>query len=137
MDCSLLDALFVPWWKPVLFIPATALSLALSVVAVRFTISFDLNAWLRKREESRFNAEALKRAEQCMHAWTLYPSSPYSQCASCQAWIPTSILVAARALSDIKPIILAEHPGVVVSHEGPMVVVRSYTGAVRDDKDGL
>ena len=124
MDSTLADALFLPWWKNILYFFA----IALSIVAVRFSTNFDLNAWLEQRRHSRLLAEVFKASNQCKHAWTLYPSSQYSQCVSCQAWIATDILIVARTHFSPKPVIIAERPDVVFDHKGVLVLAKSYVG---------
>ena len=125
MDGNFLETLFLPWWKGLVYIFA----LTLSVVAIRVTIRFDLNAWLKRRDSAKRFAAIMKHAKTCRHAWTLYPSSPFSPCAKCQAWISTSILVVARQFGEVKPIILAERPRVVANPQKGEVFTDSYIGA--------
>ena len=97
---------------------------------VAFRIRFDLNVWLRDRRDEKILKEFNKRADRCAHAWTLYPNDTYSQCVGCEAWIQTNMLLAARRVGDVKPLILGERPGVVVKHDGPFVLVNNYIGKV-------
>ncbi len=127
MDSSLAETLFVPWWKVILY----GLAIAISIVAIRVSIKFDLNEWLNRRREGRLLKERHKIVDQCRHGWTLYPSSPFSTCNGCQAWISTPILLTARQLGDVKPMILAEYQGAVLrSKGGPKgpIVVNDYIG---------
>ena len=125
MENTILEGIFLPWWKGLLYI----IVLTLSIITVRFSIKFDLNEWLKIRRESKLLAQIYKRAGQCSHGWTLYPDSPFSRCVRCQAWIASSILTAALAYNAVKPIILSTHPGIVVSGQGEMVIVDNYIGA--------
>ena len=127
MESEFLEALFLPWWKGLVYIFA----LTLSVVAIRVTIKLDLNAWLKRRDVAKRLATMKKLAETCRHAWTLYPSSPFSRCTLCQAWISTSILLVAREIMDEGPIILAEQQGVVATPQEGHIVVDSYMGMER------
>ena len=106
------------------------LVIALSAVAIKVTISLDLNAWLERRREAKMLAHIGKRAKRCRHAWTLHPNNTFSQCAMCLAWIPTAILITARELlGDGKLIILAEYHGEIVPPKGVIIVVHDYIGA--------
>ena len=118
MDVALAEALFLPWWKGILYI----LAIAFSIVAVKVTINFDLNEWQKSRKEAKSNAQLKKLAKKCRHMWTLYPNSPLSRCNKCYAFITTSILLFARATGDDKLIILAEYPRGVISQEGSIIV---------------
>ena len=124
MDSTLVEALLLPWWK----VPVYICTITLSVVAVRISIKFDLNAWLKRRRHSQLLSKIGKRSEQCRHGWNLYTNAPYSQCASCQAWIATSVLLAARAIGDSKLIILAAYPGAIPVQKGEFIVVQNYVG---------
>ena len=124
MESSITEILLVPWWKMVVYI----LVLAFSIVAVRVTFQLDLNAYLITRRKNKLKNEQLKRSRQCRHAWTLFPDSHFSSCANCHGWITTAILQAARNIADVRPIILAERPGVTIEHQGELVIVDDYIG---------
>ena len=48
MEGEFLETLFLPWWKGLVYIFA----LTLSIAAIRVTVKFDLNAWLKRRDEA-------------------------------------------------------------------------------------
>ena len=124
MESTILESLFLPWWKGLLYI----LALTVSAVTIRLTINFDLNEFLKRRRQIQLTNAMGKLADKCRHAWTLYPDGPYSHCALCQAWIATSFLLAMQEHADVKPVIFEIHPGVVVSQKGEYIVVNDYIG---------
>lgn len=125
MEGEFLEALFLPWWKGLVYIFA----ITLSIVTIRVTIKLDLNAWLKRRDEAKRLAERKESVITCRHAWTLYSISPFSQCSFCQAWISTPILLAARQLlTEDEPLILAENPTAVVTLPKGGFVVDNYRG---------
>ena len=99
-----------------------------TILALR--IKFDVNAWLESRREAKLLKEIGKRSEKCCHAWLLYPSNPLSQCNVCHAWTSTAVLLSARESSrqEQRPLIMAEHFGVMVTHKRPYVTVTNYIG---------
>lgn len=123
MDSSFLEALLLPWWKVVTYL----LTLTVSAIAIKVTINFDLNEWLKQRRTNKLLEEIGNRSLECSHGWTLYPNNAYSQCVGCQAWIATGLLVTARQLGVEGLMILAEYPGVTVTQE-EMVVISDYQG---------
>ena len=74
-------------------IVVTVLAIVVGIIAVRVTIRFDLNAWLRDRREAKILKSKMKLAKQCDHMWTLYHASPYSRCNLCLAYIATTTLL--------------------------------------------
>ena len=42
------------------------------IIAVRVTIKFDLNVWLKDRRMAKNLKNRIKQADQCGHMWTLY-----------------------------------------------------------------
>ncbi len=45
METSVVEAIFLPWWKILLYM----LGLVLAVVTIRISIKFDMNTWLENR----------------------------------------------------------------------------------------
>ena len=134
LDSELIEQLLLPWWKGVVYILVIAFSAVASAVAIKITFTFNLNEWMERKAEERTTREVRKRAMDCAHSWTLYPSSPYSQCVSCQSWISTSILMVAREYGvSPAPRILAEFPGAVVQPRRGMVVVSNYMGVEQEN----
>ena len=88
METTILEALFLPWWKILAYIGATALA----AIVIRITVKFNANTWLESRRNTKSINEWRKRAEACRHVWTLYPQSHYSVCNKCEALIATSTL---------------------------------------------
>ena len=124
MESSLIETLIVPWWKVIVY----SLAIAVSILAIRISIKVDLNKWSSDRRDAKLQKEKIKLAKKCMHAWTLYPSNHLSFCSMCHAGISTSILMAARLIADVKPIILAAHPWVTITPPRTTVVVSDYIG---------
>ena len=93
MDPAILNELFSPWWRPIVAIATTVFIVVVGIIAVRFTVKFDLNVWLRDRRDAKALKERKKRVDGCGHVWTLYRFSQFSQCNFCLAYIATSSLV--------------------------------------------
>ena len=83
METLTLEALLLPWWKPIAYL----FSLALLFLTVRIGVKFDVNKWMDSREVARQRKEGLKHATNCAHAWTLYHRSHFSSCNNCLALI--------------------------------------------------
>ena len=94
-NTTVLEELLIPWWK----LPIYVLSIGLTTVCVRIAITFDVNAWLQKKQEDKQKKEALKRVNECSHIWTLYRSSTHSRCDRCGCLISTTLLLSANEFS--------------------------------------
>ena len=102
METSIIEALVLPWWKIVIYV---ALSV-IAVITVKFTVTFDLNTWLKERRETKKLKESEQIVSECAHIWTLYICSPYSRCDKCLVLISTAILLFAREHLETKPLVL-------------------------------
>ena len=71
----------------------TAVVVVLGIVAIRITITFDINIWLQDRRVAKPRNEDLRRANRCADAWTISHASTYSRCNLCLAYIPTKSLL--------------------------------------------
>lgn len=125
MDNSLVEALDESWWKIIAIIATTAFA----TIAVKITFKFDFNEWLKQRREAKQEQKRIRIVEKCRHGWTLYHSSPHSQCTNCLAFISTSILLTARELgTKPAPIILGESYSIAVKPSKGDIFVNSYIG---------
>ena len=124
MDGLTLEAFLLPWWKPIVYL----FSLVLMLLTVRIAINFDVNTWMESRRKSKDIKARQKRSMNCSHAWTLYHTSPYSQCNYCLAWIATSTLLAAIQLSDHKPIIFGESYVIIATPSVGDIIVNDFIG---------
>ena len=86
VDASLLEGLFLPWWKIVAYV------IVLAVLIMSIRVKFDVNKWLSFRSDQKLAKQRRKAAVRCVHAWTLYPDSQYSLCNRCAALIATATL---------------------------------------------
>ena len=102
----------IPAWM--LVIAAVGIA-ALLLLSKRVAIKFDVNAWIVDRRESKSRNEHRKLVLRCRHAWTLYHSSPYSQCSMCNAFISTSILQFMHQVGDPDIHIIGEGYGLMVN----------------------
>ena len=121
MENSIAEAILTPWWKIPIYIVVT-------ILTIRFTAKFDINAWLKARSEAKKRKTRQKNAEACLHVWTLFSSNPYSRCDKCLVLISTSILLTARAYGDPKPIITGEAPAMFMNHAAGELVTHDYIG---------
>ena len=119
MDPALLNDLISPWWRPMVLLAVTVVSVAIAVIAVRVTVSFDLNEWLRDRRDAKVRKTKMKLAKRCEHVWTLCHASMYSRCNLCLAFIPTTTLLA--TLDD---------PQVSIAGQSYNAVYRTTAGGV-------
>ena len=124
METLTLEALLLPWWKPIAYLFAIVLVL----VTVRIGINFDVNKWMENRQQAKLNKEVAKRSKNCGHAWTLYHTSPFSRCNYCLAWIPTTTLLTALEFFDRKPLILGQTDSMLVTPMKGEVVVSDFIG---------
>ena len=125
METAVLEALFLPWWKIVLYIGA----LAVAIITIRFTISFNINFWLESRRAAKAIKERRKRARSCRHFWTLYHSSQYSRCNRCAAFIATTTLLAFE--SDPLVLIAGDNWGDRINPGQRSILVEDPRGVVR------
>lgn len=102
METSVAESIFLPWWKILVYVTAVVIA----TVAIRITVKFDLNAFLKDRREDKKLSERKRDIEKCAHIWTLYTNSPYSRCDRCLCLISTSILLSLRQ-SSAPPVISA------------------------------
>ena len=93
---------------------AIIIAVAILIAAVRVNCNVQLADWLRLRDERKKESDRKKFVENCRHAWTLYPNSPYSSCNYCGGIIATSTLLIAHQaqLSGLR--IHGEAPGYVL-----------------------
>lgn len=127
METSITEALVLPWWKPAVYIVITTLG----IIAIRISVKFDVNAWMKDRKEAQRLKARQKASSKCQHIWTLYPSSPYSRCDKCLTLISTSILLSASAYLETKPVISGELHGMMVKPGKNELVTFNYDGAKR------
>ena len=119
-----MEAIILPWWKLPIYIAIATLG----IVAIRISIKFDMNSWLKARTESKTLKERRKVSRRCLHMWTLYDDSPYSRCDKCQILISTSILVASCATQDPKPIMSCQVSGMRIRPGKNELVTSNYIG---------
>ena len=121
MENTILEALFLPWWKILAYIGAAALA----VIAIRITVKFNANTWLENRQSANAIKESRKRAAVCRHVWTLYTHSQYSVCNQCEALIATSTLLLFQ--NDREVLIAGRFAGMqIVGKEGAILVDNPY-----------
>ena len=125
MENSLIESLILPWWK----IPVYILTVALGTIAIRVSVKFDINAWLKTRKESKELRDRGKASERCPHIWTLYPHSPYSRCDRCLVLISTSLLTAARAHGNPRPVISGQMVELLMKPGENDIITVNYMGA--------
>ena len=123
METSIIEEIFLPWWRGVVYL----LAIALTVVGIRLIITFDLNRWLEQRRADKDFKESVKESLNCRHVWTYYPSSLYSSCTNCPAFIDTSILAVGLAAKDANLLIAGTRLG-QLTVSGRQVFVTSYVG---------
>ena len=123
MDSAVLEAILLPWWKLVIYMA----TVTLGIIAVRISIKFDVNKWLKTRNEAKRIKDREKASRNCKHIWTLYTNSPYSRCDNCLVLISTSILVAARAGLNPKPVI-SGHTSLLMTPGADELVTSGYIG---------
>ena len=119
----LLEQLLLPWWK----IIAYFLALVVGVIGIRVSLKFDVNTWMEQRRKSKLLADQRRRAAKCGHVWTLYPSSVYSQCNFCLAYIQTSTLLVGQQL-DVQPTIVGTNYAAVLNPTEGAIVATGYIG---------
>ena len=119
-----LDALMQPWYRLPLYVAV----LTIGALSVRVAFKVNVNSLLKDFRRSMGNRRIMKQASRCKHAWTLYPSSPYSRCNSCLILIQTSTLLAAEEYADFKPMILGIQEGMVVAAQGGTPITNNYMG---------
>ena len=124
METSIAEAVLLPWWKPVVYIVVATLG----IIAIRISVKFDVNAWLKDRKEAKELKDREKASRKCQHIWTLYPNNPYSRCDNCLILISTSILLFARAYSETKPVISGELHGIMMKPGRNEMVTSNYVG---------
>ena len=123
MDESSWGTYLLPWWKPLIY-----LLVAFGGAATfKVSMTFNLNEYLKRRDEGKVQKERLKDVKGCMHIWNLYLRSEFSQCNLCMAVIKTALLLYAREHFDEKPTIIATSPSVQVNPEGT-IQVSDYIG---------
>lgn len=127
METSVLETILIPWWKFPIYI-ATA---TIGIIAIRISIKFDVNAWLKMRKESKELNDRKKASIKCRHIWTLYTDSPYSRCDKCLVLISTSILFTARAYHDPKLVISAQIMGMMIKPGQNELQTSNYIGTTR------
>ena len=125
METSVLEIILIPWWKFPIYI-ATA---TIGIIAIRISIKFDVNAWLKVRKESKELNDREKASIKCLHIWTLYTDSPHSRCDKCLVLISTSILFFARAYLDPKPVISGQIIGMMIKPGQNELQTSNYIGA--------
>ena len=124
MDTSTVETILSAWWQ----ICAIILALAIAIITIRITVKFDINAWMKARREAKAQKERRKKAENCLHAWTLYTHNPVSRCGKCMVLIDTAILLSAKTYLNPKPVILAEAPFMTMTTAAGELVTSDYIG---------
>ena len=127
MDTTIIESLLSPWWKVLLYM----VILIVGSIAIRISFTLDVNEWLKDRRSAKQLKNIEKASRKCRHSWTLYHRSPISQCNSCLVAISTSILLIARELADIKPLIFAESYDIVPKFPGGYPITSDYIGGER------
>ena len=118
------EELLLPWWK----FPIYAFTIGLTAVCVRVAITFDVNTWLRNRQEEKQKKERLDIVRDCSHIWTLYRESTHSRCDSCGVLIATTLLLSAQQLAPRGNV-----PSPVFSGEVRRMVINVGEGDVLTD----
>ena len=126
MDATLLNELVSPWWKPIVFTAAMCLIIIAGIIAVRVTIRFDLNVWLKDRRGAKAEKNQMKVVNGCAHEWTLYSRSSYSRCNVCMGLIATTTLMAYRSPEVV---ILGENRGRMINPRAGEILVSDPLGA--------
>ena len=125
MENSLVEALLLPWWKPVIYM----VTVTLGAITFKISVNFDINTWLKERKESKELRDREKASRKCSHIWTLYTHSPYSRCDKCLILISTSILNFASEYSSTKPLISGIANGVLMKPGTKEIVTSDYIGS--------
>ena len=125
MENSLIEALLLPWWKPVIYM----VTVTLGAITFKISVKFDINTWLKERKESKELRDREKASRKCSHIWTLYTHSPYSRCDKCLILISSSILNLARVYSSTKPLISGIANGVLMKPGTKEIVTSDYIGS--------
>ena len=60
--------------------------------AVKIQIQFDLNDYLKDRQENKERKRIEKISKRCFHAWVIYPANDLAQCNLCFIFIKNSTL---------------------------------------------
>ena len=125
MEPSIVEAIFLPWWRSLVYLFA----LVIGTIAIRITVNFDLNTYLQERKEEKYDQARLKAIEECGHVWTLYWNSPYSRCDRCLCLISTSVLnlMLSESVSGPRPFI-SGHSSLLMTPGAKEVVVGNYVG---------
>ncbi len=127
MEPSVVETIFLPWWKSAVYIFTVFFGLVAAVIAIRITINFDLNAFLKDKKEERHLRDRLKNSEKCGHVWTLYYSSPFSRCDKCLCLISTSVLLLMRNGPEPRPLI-SGYSNLLMTPGEKEVYVENYVG---------
>ena len=125
MENSVVESLFLPWWK----IPIYIVLASLGTIAIRISFKFDINVWLKARKEAKELRDSRKASRECAHIWTLYPDGPYSRCDKCLVLISTSILISACAYLDSKPVVSGQMARILMKPGRNEIVTSDYIGA--------
>lgn len=129
MESSIVEAIFLPWWKSLVYL----FSLVIGTIAIRITVNFDLNTYLQERKEEKYYQARLKASEECGHVWTLYLNSPYYRCDRCLCLISTSVLnlMSSESVSGPRPLI-SGYSSLLMTPGAKEVIVENYVGNRRD-----
>ena len=126
MESSIWEAVFLPWWKGLIYM----VSLVLSVIAVKVTITFDLSDWLKERKKAKELSERKRVVSKCAHIWTVYSVSPYSRCDRCMALASTTLLLNAKHFEH-KPVI-SGYAQIFMKPGANEIFTDDYLGAGRE-----
>lgn len=120
-----METILIPWWKPLIYLAA----ITLCVITIRISIKFDVNAWMKARQESKELKHRKKVSSKCQHMWTLYTHSQFSICNKCLVLISTPILHTAIESPGPKPIILGCVSMMTIKPGPNRLITSDYIGA--------
>ncbi len=107
MEGTILETLFLPWWRGILSFLALGVGLGIPIVACKININFDVNAWSKTRQERKDKDRHLKLVEKCKrHLWEMNTPGPYSRCIRCLGVILTAELALAEQIGPPTPTIV-------------------------------
>ena len=107
---------------------AVVFAAALLIAAVRMNCNVQFTDLLRWRDERKKESDWRKQVDECRHAWTLFPSSPYSRCNFCAGVIATTTLQHAEAVQLPRLCILGVARGLLFSPKGRIILVSDPIG---------
>lgn len=120
----MLEDLLLPWWKP----PIILVAIGFLAVCLRIAVTFDVNAWLQKRQDDKQKKERMELVQDCSHLWTLYRDSTHSRCDSCGGLISTTLLLSAREFAPRGNV-----PSPVISGEARFMMIKVGKGEIVTD----